>query len=75
MKHDSILEELLDDTDFSISCPFTSTALIGNSRGKDAIYYDTTNLISKNDLGAHKLRVLQNQDELINFFQKYYYDH
>ena len=44
--------------------PFTSTALIAKHLGKPSIYYDPRDLLHKNDIASHGIRIISDLDIL-----------
>ena len=63
-----ISNKIIQTTDFSISCPFTSTALIAKSLNRPCIYYDTTGLVDTDDPAAHNVEIINSFDKLDDFF-------
>ena len=44
--------------------PFTSTALIAKHLGKPSIYYDPIDVLDKNDLASHGIKIISELDIL-----------
>lgn len=59
--------KIIEQSDFVISIPFTSTALIAHSLGKASAYYDPTGNIVKNDAAGHGIPLLSNYNELFHW--------
>ncbi len=81
LKNDKVIEildpqydinKIIQTTDFSISCPFTSTALIAKSLNRPCIYYDTTGLVDTDDPAAHNVEIINSFDKLDDFFSFFY---
>lgn len=66
------INNIIQISDFSISCPFTSTALIAKSLNKPCIYYDTTGLVDVDDPAAHNVKIINSFEKLDNFFSFFY---
>jgi polysaccharide biosynthesis PFTS motif protein len=54
----------------AISAPFTSTALYLHEQGYDSVYYDPLGILSKDDPGAHGIRILVSKTELYAWVKK-----
>ena len=61
---------LIDETNASISLPFTSTGFIGLSYKKPSIYYDPITWVSKNDPSASGVNIVTGKEELDKWFGK-----
>tara|TARA_B100000035_G_scaffold309713_1_gene316348 strand:+ start:2656 stop:4263 length:1608 start_codon:yes stop_codon:yes gene_type:complete len=81
LKNDKVIEilepqydinKIIQSSDFSISCPFTSTALIAKSLNRPCIYYDTTGLVDTDDPAAHNVEVINSFEKLDDFFSFFY---
>jgi polysaccharide biosynthesis PFTS motif protein len=59
--------KVIEQSDFVISIPFTSTALIAHSLGKASAYYDPTGKIVKTDVAGHGIPLLSNYNELFHW--------
>lgn len=55
---------IIDKSDFVISMPFTSTALLGRELDKPSIYYDPFGDIQSDDRAAHKIPIVTGVDKL-----------
>ncbi len=66
------INKIIQNADFSISCPFTSTALIAKSLNRPCIYYDTTGLVNTDDPAAHNVEIINSFDKLGDFFSFFY---
>jgi len=55
---------IINNCEFAITYPFSSTAIIAANQGKPSVYYDPLNIIQKNDRAAHGISVLHNVYEL-----------
>lgn len=60
--------KLIENCDFVISMPFTSTALLGRYAGKPSIYYDPFNLLQSDDRAAHGIPIVQGKKMLHLWF-------
>jgi len=56
--------QLIEKSKASISMPFTSTALIAKHLGKPSIYYDPIDVLDKNDLASHGIKIISELDIL-----------
>lgn len=56
--------ELIEKSKAVVSMPFTSTALIAKHLGKPSIYYDPRDLLHKNDIASHGIRIISDLDIL-----------
>lgn len=54
----------------TISMPFTSTALIAKHFSKPTVYYDSTNIICKDDKGSHHIQVISGKSELMDWMKQ-----
>jgi polysaccharide biosynthesis PFTS motif protein len=61
---DTAAIKLIERCEAVISCPFTSTALLGKYCKKPSAYYDPSGLIQKDDRAAHGITVLIGKEEL-----------
>ena len=52
-----------------LSMPFTATSVIADYYGKDAVYYDATGIIQKDDQAAHNLTVINGKLELRGYLK------
>jgi polysaccharide biosynthesis PFTS motif protein len=53
----------------TISMPFTSTAIVGESFSIPSIYYDSVNMLFKEDRGAQGIPLISGKEELKNWIQ------
>jgi polysaccharide biosynthesis PFTS motif protein len=56
--------QVIQKTKACISMPFTSPAVIAKQEGKPSVYYDPTDIIQKDDIAAHGVKVLNGIGEL-----------
>jgi polysaccharide biosynthesis PFTS motif protein len=62
---------LIENVDFVISMPFTSTALMAQYQNKPSIYYDPFGDIQKDDRAAHGIQIIIGIDELQSWVQSF----
>ncbi len=55
---------VIQATSLSVSMPFTSTALIAKHMNKRACYYDPSELVMKDDKGAHGVDIILGKEQL-----------
>ena len=64
-------ETLINDAKLVISMPFTSTAIIAESFKKPSFFYDTNQIINKNDKAAHGIFIISGLNELSTTLKKF----
>ncbi len=62
---------VIEASEFVISMPFTSTALIARQLGKPSCYYDPCCLLQKDDRAAHGIEIIQGSKELKQWLNYY----
>lgn len=64
-------EEIIQQSEFVISMPFTSTAIIAKEMEKPSFYYDPSGIIEKDDRAAHGIPIISTNSELEMMFQEF----
>lgn len=64
------LENIIKQTKATISCPYTSTALISRQFIKNSAYYDSSGSISDLDEETHGIKLIQSKLDLKNYISK-----
>ena len=62
--------KIIEKCKFTISMPFTSTALIALNKDKPSIYYDPIGIMHPNDHSAHGIEIINNRDKLLEWVSK-----
>lgn len=60
-------ERLILGTNFTVSKPVSTTAVIAKSLNKPSIYLDPTGMIKPTDPSLRQIKILSNKNELMNF--------
>ncbi len=60
---------VIKDSFAAISMPFTSTAIIAKHFSKPSVYYDSTNILFKDDRGAHGIPLISGKSELVEWIK------
>ena len=61
--------KIIENTKFSISYPWTSTAFIAEKLNKKTFFYDPTKQLSPNDRGSQGIYLIRNERELERIFK------
>lgn len=64
-------EEIIPKSEFVISMPFTSTAILAKEMGKSGIYYDPSGIIEKDDRAGHGITIINGKEELRKWIESY----
>jgi polysaccharide biosynthesis PFTS motif protein len=56
--------KLIEKAKAVISMPFTSTSILAKEMNKPTVFYDPLNIICKDDIGSHGIKILTSRDEL-----------
>ena len=59
---------LIENSDITISYPFTSTAVIAKFKKKVSLFYDPSGKISKFDKASHNVPIISTKNELKKWF-------
>ena len=60
-------KSIMQNSNLTISIPFTSTNIIAKSHNLPSIYYDPVGVIQKDDRAAHGIKVVSGREELYKF--------
>jgi polysaccharide biosynthesis PFTS motif protein len=61
---------IIEKANFVINMPFTTTALIAKNLGKPSCYYDTLEIIDKNDQGSSNIEIIHGYQNLSHWLKK-----
>jgi polysaccharide biosynthesis PFTS motif protein len=67
IKYDIDPNAIIKNSVAVISAPFTSTAILGELKGKPSVFYDPTGLLAQNDPAAHGITILKGKEELASW--------